>query len=91
VGFACPWITLPQQVYGTEPLPTFDGILANYPWSGKKIGFDIEGYWGCFDDTIITLGIEVPAKVNDLRGLIARINYDNCTFRTSYHSGDMVI
>jgi hypothetical protein len=91
VGFAYPWITLPQQVYGTVPFSTFDGILANYQWSGKKIGFDIEGYWGSFDETIITLGSEVPAKVNDLRGLIAKINYDNWTFRTSYHSGDTII
>lgn len=91
MGFACPWITLPQQVYGTVPLLTFDGILANYPWFGKKIGFDIEGYWGSFDYTVITLGIEVPAMVNDLRGLIDKINYDNCTFRTSYHSGDTII
>jgi hypothetical protein len=88
VGFAYPWVTLPQQVYSSIPFSTFEGILANYQWSGKKVGFDIEGYWGSFDNTYNSPGSEVPAEVDNLHGLITKINYDNWTFRTSYHSGD---
>jgi hypothetical protein len=91
VGFAYPWITLPQQVYNSIFFSTFDGILANYQWSGKKVGFDIEGYWGSFDDNINTDGTEVATKVNNLHGIITKINYDNWTFRASYHSGNTVI
>jgi hypothetical protein len=91
VGFAYPWITLPQQVYSSIFFSTFEGVLANYQWSGKKVGFDIEGYWGSFDDTVNTTGLEVPAKVSDLRGLITKVSYDNWTFRASYHTGDTAI
>ena len=91
VGFAYPWITLPQQVYSSVFFSTFDGVLANYQWSGKTIGFDIEGYWGSFDNTVYTLAKEVHAEVNNLHGLITKINYDNWTFRASYHSGDTII
>jgi hypothetical protein len=91
VGFAYPWITLPRQVYSAIFLSTFEGVLANYQWSGGKIGFDIEGYWGSFDDVVSTLDAEVPAKVSALRGLITKINYDNWTFRASYHTGDTII
>lgn len=91
VGFAYPWITLPQQVYSSIFFSTFDGILANYQWSGKKFGFDIEGFWGSFDDTIYTAGNEITANVNDLRGLITKINYDSWTFRAAYHTTDTFI
>ncbi len=91
VGFAYPWVTLPQQVYSSTLFSTFEGVLANYQWSGKKIGFDIEGYWGSFDDRFNTLGSVVSAEVDNLHGLITKINYDNWTFRASYHSGDTAI
>lgn len=91
VGFAYPWITLPQQVYSSIIFSTFDGVLANYQWSGKEFGFDIEGYWGSFDDTIYNAGIEVEANVNDLRGLIAKVTYDSWTFRAAIHTTDTFI
>lgn len=91
VGFAYPWITLPQQVYNSIFFSTFEGVLANYQWSSKKFGFDVEGYWGSFDDTVYTSGIDVGANVNDLRGLITKINYDSWTFRASYHSAEAFI
>ena len=88
VGFAYPWITLPQQVYSSVLFPTFDGVLGNYQWSGKEIGFELEGYWGSYDDGIFTSGRKVSAEVSDLRGLIAKANYDNWAFRASMHFAD---
>ena len=86
VGFAYPWITLPQQVYNSVFFSTFDGILANYQWSGKEVGLEVEGYWGSFNDTIYNAGVEVDTNVNDLRGLIAKINYGGWTFRGAMHT-----
>ena len=91
VGFAYPWITLPQQVYDSIFFSTFDGLLANYQWTGKKVGFEIEGYWGSYDDTVYNADVEVRANVNDLRGLVAKINYDSWTFRGAFHTTDAFI
>ncbi|WP_158972518.1 hypothetical protein [Paraglaciecola sp. L3A3] len=91
VGFAYPWVTIPQQVYKSVFFSTFEGVLANYNWSGKKIGVEVEAYWGSVDDTIYNAGVEVEANVNDLRGLIAKINYDNWAFRSAYHTAETFI
>jgi hypothetical protein len=91
VGFAYPWITLPQQVYSSIFFSTFDGILANYQWSGKTLEIDIEGYWGNFDDTVYTAGVELGANVNDLRGLITKIHFASWTLRAAYHTTDAFI
>lgn len=91
VGFSYPWITLPQQVYSSVLFPTFDGALANYQWSGKEFSFEIESYWGRFDEVIFIAGEEVNTKVNDLRGIITKINYDNWAFRASYHTADAIL
>ena len=91
VGFAYPWITLPQQVYSSIIFSTVDGVLVNYQWSGKEFGFDIEGYWGSFDDTIYTAGNEVTANVNDLRGIVTKVYFDSWTFRAALHTTDTFI
>lgn len=91
VGFSYPWITLPQQVYSSVLFPTFDGILGNYQWSGKEFGFELEGYWGNYDDIIFTAGDETPAEVSDLRGVIAKINNGSWAFRASYHTADAAL
>ena len=91
VGFAYPWITLPHQVYNSVFFSNFDGVLVNYQWSGKKVGFDIEGYWGSFDDVIYTAGVQVTANINDLRGLITKLTYDSWTFRASVHTTEAFI
>ena len=101
IGFAYPWITLPQQVYKTYFFSTFDGVLANYQWSGKKIAFDIEGYWGSFDDSVYTIGnfgdsssnvgTELLVNANDLRGLIGTVTFDSWILRASYHTTDTFI
>jgi hypothetical protein len=91
VGFAYPWITLPQQVYSSVFFSTFDGILANHEWSTKKFVINIEGYWGSFDDKIYAADAGVPSNVNDLRGFITKLSYDNWVFRAAFHTADATI
>ncbi len=88
VGFAYPWITLPQEVYSSVFFSTFDGILANYEWSVDRFVFGIEGYWGNFNDDISKGEITLEANVNDLRGVIAKLSFDNWSLRTAYHTAD---
>lgn len=88
VGFAYPWITLPQQMYSSFLPHKFDGVLASYEFSGKELSMNVESYWGSFDDVIEMTNREVKADLNDFRGLISNLRYHNWTFRASYHEGD---
>ncbi|MGS2719397.1 hypothetical protein [Paraglaciecola aestuariivivens] len=88
VGFAYPWVTLPQQVYNSIFFSTFDGVLANYQWSNQSLVLDIEGYWGNFNDKIYAGNMSVGSNVEDLHGAILKLNVDNWEFRSAYHTAD---
>ncbi len=91
VGFAYPWITTPQQVYSSFFFSSFDGVMASYEFAGKEFIMNFEGYWGSFDGNIYVANDEVDAKVNDLRGIISNLSYQNWTFRASYHQTDAMV
>ena len=88
IGFAYPWLTLPQQFYDTAFFSSFDGVLANYQFSVNDWLIHYEGYWGRFDDKIYLASQEIDTKVNDLFGVNASVGYKNLTFRASYNHGD---
>lgn len=88
VGFAYPWVTLPHEVYSSIFFSTFDGILANYEWSREQYVIGLEGYWGSYNDDISKGGVVLDTKVNDLRGLITKLSFDNWLLRAAYHTGD---
>ncbi|MDO6691670.1 hypothetical protein Q4574_00175 [Aliiglaciecola sp. 3_MG-2023] len=88
VGFAYPWLTLPQQFYDTAFFSTFDGVLANYEFAFGDWLISYEGYWGRFDDKIYLNSQEINTKVIGLFGLNASIYYDNLTVRASFNQGD---
>nr|WP_277601567.1 porin [Colwellia sp. Arc7-635] len=87
VGYAYPWATLPQQTYPRHFFSTFDGVMASYEIPGKEFSLNIEGYWGYFDEDIVVAERTVNAKTTNFSGLIGHINYNNWTFRGSYHQG----
>lgn len=87
VGYAYPWATLPQQVYPRHFFSTFDGAMVSYEIPGKEFSLNIEGYWGYFNEDITVAERTVNAKTTNFSGLIGHINYNNWTFRGSYHQG----
>lgn len=87
VGFAYPWINLPQQVYSSFFFSHFDGVLASYEFANKNILSSIEAYWGVFDDDIYIANQEVAADVDNLHGVIGNLSYGNWAFRSSFHQG----
>lgn len=91
VGFAYPWITLPQQFYDTAFFTTFDGVLANYQFAVSDWLINYEGYWGRFDDKIYLANDEINTQVIGLFGMNANFGYKNFTFRASYNQGDVSI
>ncbi|XQW86984.1 hypothetical protein ACOYR1_11935 [Thalassotalea piscium] len=91
VGFAYPWLTLPQQFYDTAFFSTFDGILANYEFTANDWLINYEGYWGRFDDKIYLASQKIDTQVIGLIGANATFGYKNFTFRASYNQGDVNI
>lgn len=91
VGFAYPWLTLPQQFYDSAFFATFDGILANYEFSINDLLINYEGYWGRFDGTIYTSDTEIDTKAVGLYGVNVSVSYENFTVRASYNKGDASI
>lgn len=87
VGFAYPWINLPQQVYTSYFFSYFDGILATYDIVNKNFTTSLEAYWGKFNDDIFIASQNVEADVDDFHGIVGRVNYNNWIFRTSFHQG----
>lgn len=88
IGFAYPWLTLPQQVYDTAFFSTFEGVLANYGFSLNNWLVDFEAYWGYYDDKIYLASQEIDTKVDGLFGANATVNIENFTLRASYNQGD---
>lgn len=91
VGFAYPWITLPQQVYSSVFFSTFDGVLGSYEWNYQGVILNVEAFWGSFNGDVVSSGAEIQANINDLQGAIFNVTYDNFNFRTAYHRTDAFI
>ena len=91
VGFAYPWLTLPQQFYDTAFFSTYDGVLANYEFAVNEWWINFEGYWGRFDDKIYLASQEIDTQVIGLFGVNASVGYRNFTIRASYNQGDVNI
>jgi hypothetical protein len=91
IGFAYPWLTLPQQVYDTAFFSTFDGALASYEFAINDWVINYEGYWGRFDDKIYLASQNINTQVIGLFGVNATVGYKNFIVRTSYGQGDIDI
>jgi hypothetical protein len=87
VGFAYPWVSLPQLAYRPFLFPSFDGLHVNYEWSRKAYTFNLEGYWGQFDMTSDFEGQRFTTQLSDLHGTVATVAFGNLTLRGSYHTG----
>ena len=88
VGFAYPWLTLPQQFYDTAFFSTFEGVLANYEYTFDNWVMNFEGYWGRHDDKIYLASGEIDTQVTGLYGVNTSAAYNNWTFRAAYNEGN---
>lgn len=89
VGFTYPWVSLPQQVYNFYLFSSFEGTFVRYDIPNKQYAFNIEAYWGEFNDDYYIGETKVDVNVDDLAGVIANLQVDSFTFRMSYHQGDV--
>lgn len=88
VGYAYPWISPPQQVYNGFLFDSYEGASASYELVEDNFSINTEAYWGQFQDEITIGGRTVAADVNQIRGIILSIQFDNLKLRLSSHSGN---
>lgn len=88
VGFAYPWLTLPQQFYDTAFFSTFEGVSANYEFTVKDWVINSEGFWGYYDDAFNVASRSVDAQVTGLFGVNTSAAYRGWSFRASFAQGD---
>lgn len=89
VGFAYPWINLPQQVYDTYMFNTFNGVDVIYKFATDNFDISIEGYYG-EESGDIEVGNNVTSfDADNLMGLIGKFNIDNVELRMAKYSTDL--
>ncbi|MDU0353506.1 hypothetical protein RS130_05805 [Paraglaciecola aquimarina] len=91
VGFAYNWVTLPQQVYRQFMLPNYDGLHSQYDYVGKNISLSMEAYIGGLERDYDDFGQDINVDVDNFKGLVGTLGYNNWTFRASLHLGDIDI
>lgn len=87
VGLAYPWITPPGQVYREYMFSTFEGAKVSYNFADDQLAYNLEGYWGRFDDDLSINQEKAGATVDDLRGIVFNVVDDKFSYRVSYHTG----
>ena len=83
VGFAYPWVNAPQQLYSSYLFSQYEGGNARYRGRLGNFTYDIEGYFGQYNDELRTSGITADVNVNSLYGGVLELNYGGFQFRTA--------
>lgn len=87
VGFAYPWVSLPQQVYRTFLFPTYEGLHGQYEYNGREVSIGLEAYTGGIERDFTANGQVLDTDIDNLRGMVGNIGYGGWNFRASYHRG----
>ncbi|MBU3021675.1 hypothetical protein [Aestuariibacter sp. A3R04] len=70
VGFAYPWITAPEPVYGGFLFSNYLGGTATYRFQYNQAHFSVEAYYGSYDGTFDRAGEETNIEVDEIKGII---------------------
>ena len=87
VSYSYTWVRLPQEVYSTFPLPSYDGIELNYNFLLDEYFFSIKGVCGqTKTDIIVGYDEDTASKYTnkEYRGVTLDVSTDNFEFRMSY-------
>ena len=87
VGYAYPWISPPQQIYNGFLFDSYDGLSASYDLVTSSFSANAEVFWGEYNDDITIGDSTVKADVNQFRGIVLNVQYDNFKLRMSGHKG----
>ena len=77
VGYAYPWVLAPQQLYSAYLFSNYEGANIRYRFAWDSIQFELEGYWGHFDDEVSAADLSLDVHVENLNGFIFSANFGN--------------
>lgn len=91
VGFAYPWLSAPQQLYGSYLFfSNFEGAIARYQLSIDEVYIDVEGYYGGFNTDFENSGETFNLSVDALYGGVVEVNYGGWQLRAATLSTEEV-
>lgn len=85
VGFAYPWVTTPTQLYNGYVFTNFDGVNVSYQNSWEQFNFNVDAYWGVYDDTVSLNDISFDLDIGGIGGVLFTVQQNNTKFRLSYN------
>lgn len=88
VGFAYPWISTPQQLYGSYLFSQYEGGNVRYHQRVGKVSLDYEAYYGQYKNDTASSGDDVA--VNGLLGGVIEANYGGFQIRLASVKGNKV-
>lgn len=80
VGFAYPWVSLPQEVYNLAPVRTMDGVDVSYQFDTGSIAHRLNGYHGAVQANLG--GLEFSMR--DIVGINLASNWGDLSTWLSY-------
>ena len=89
VGYAYPWVSPPQQIYNGFLFDSYDGLSASYDLVTSSFSANAEVFWGEYNDDLTIGDSTVKADVNQFRGIVLNVQYDNFKLRMSSHKGNV--
>lgn len=91
IGYAYPWVMAPREVYNDFIFESYQGIDLRYTLALGEATLALEGYYGFFKDDISINSSVAHTEVDDMRGSIAELSWQNWRLRASYHTGDVEV
>lgn len=90
VGFAYPWVNAPQQLYSSYMFSQYEGANARYRANLGDFIVDFEAYYGRYEDSLVSSGIDVEVELDQLFGGVIEVNYGGLQLRTASINGPKV-
>jgi hypothetical protein len=88
VGYAYPWITPPQQLYGAFLFSNYEGGSITYRFATEEANVDVELFAGQYDDDVFNAGEKIDVDVELMWGVIAKAQFEKLELRAAYLASD---
>jgi hypothetical protein len=83
VGYAQPWFTAPNELYGLESIENIDGAQALYHIGLGPVGLDLQGAYGSASSDILVNGATDHLTSKSVSNVSAALTYGSFLFRVA--------
>jgi len=95
VGYAYPWVSVPDEVYSTNPIRSVNGLDLVYQKSINDVSYLGELYYGSgtstafalptsLSATMLTATSQISFKTHEMLGFNASVSFEGMSFRAGY-------